>query len=94
MCDRGYSNVPETIWKTVLLKPESYGIFPVLFLFFDPSFSKIMCVEFGFFNISDVMLKAIFLCPAFFQFWYNVIHCKSAYENLSSDIAVIYPNTC
>ena len=41
ICDRGYSNVPGAIWKTVPLKPGKYGIFPVFSLFFYPSLSKI-----------------------------------------------------
>ena len=37
ICEWQYSNVPETIWKNC---PGKYGIFPVLSLFFHPSFPK------------------------------------------------------
>ena len=33
-----------------------------------------------------MVLKAIFVCPGFLQFWCNVIHCKSDYK---TDFTVI-----
>ena len=35
-----------------------------------------------------MILKVIFVSPAFLRFWCNVIHCKSAYEMNSTVVCV------